>query len=233
MSVTPFDMARSGSMSHCPSEFFDLCIQHDILAFGEFTLKSGRVSPYFFNAGRFCDGLLLGSLASHYATLIHRILSGRVGQHMLYGPAYKGIPLATACAIRLWDQFGLNIPYAFNRKEAKDHAEGGLIVGAKLSGKVIITDDVITAGTSIDESVEVIQSAGAEPVAVVIALDREEITGDLGLSAVQTVASLHGMPVYSIARLSDLVTYLDSQPEMAHLSGLIAQYQERYGVRTD
>ncbi len=209
-------------------EFFEFCIRNDVLAFGEFTLKSGRVSPYFFNAAHFDNGLLLGHLATYYASLIHEVFADRK-PYMLYGPAYKGIPLVSACAIRLADRYDLKVPYAFNRKEAKDHAEGGHLVGARLDGDVIILDDVITAGTSVHESVQTIRSAGAVPTAVVIALDREEIAGDSGLSAVQAVETTHGIPVYPIARLSDLIDYLQSRSTMASLAQSIIEYRVCYG----
>lgn len=217
-------------MSKSPNHFIDLCIRHHILTFGEFTLKSGRVSPYFFNAGQFSDGSLLGRLAGHYAGLVHRIMTDSTGQYMLYGPAYKGIPLAAACAIRLADEYGLEIPYAFNRKEFKDHGEGGHIVGAELRGKVIIIDDVITAGTSVEESVRIIRAAGAEPVAVVIALDREEVAGDTGLSAVQAVEAAHGIPVHPIIRLSDLVEHLAGREELTAHASAVAAYRAQYGI---
>ncbi len=217
-------------MSKNPEHFIDLCIRLHILTFGEFTLKSGRVSPYFFNAGLFSDGSLLGRLASHYAALVHRIMTDSPGQHMLYGPAYKGIPLAAACAIRLADEYGLEIPYAFNRKEPKDHGEGGDIVGAELRGKVIIIDDVITAGTSVKESVRIIRAANAAPVAVVIALDREEVAGNTGLSAVQEVEAAHGIPVHPIIRLTDLVEHLSGREALKTHASAVAAYRAHYGI---
>jgi len=217
-------------MSDSPNHFIDLCIRHHILTFGEFTLKSGRISPYFFNSGLFSDGLLLGRLASHYAGLVRRILADSTGQHMLYGPAYKGIPLAAACAVRLSDEYGLEIPYAFNRKESKDHGEGGDLVGAELRGNVIIIDDVITAGTSVTESIRIIRAAKAVPVAVVISLDREEVAGNTGLSAVQAVEATHGIPVHPIIRLTDLVEHLAAREDLTAHTGAVAAYRARYGI---
>jgi orotate phosphoribosyltransferase len=210
-------------------EFIELCLAHSILSFGEFTLKSGRVSPYFFNAGLFQDGLLLGRLASHYADLLVRVL-GREHRFMLYGPAYKGIPLAAACAIRLADEHDIAIPYAFNRKESKDHGEGGNIVGAALSGEVVIVDDVITAGTSIAESMDIIRAAGARPIGVVIALDREERAGDDHRSAVQAVEDRYGIPVHAIIHLSDLADHLSDHPGMQTHAQAVNAYRARYGV---
>ena len=217
-------------MANKTNQFIDLCIGHHILTFGEFTLKSGRISPYFFNAGLFNDGLLLGRLASCYAGMVHGILADAPGRHMLYGPAYKGIPLAAACAMRLADEYDLEIPYAFNRKEPKDHGEGGAIVGAELRGNVIIIDDVLTAGTSVKESIRIIRAADAVPVAVVVALDREEVAGESGLSAVQAVEAMHGIPVHPIIRLTDLVEHLADRKELATHARAVADYRTRYGI---
>jgi orotate phosphoribosyltransferase len=208
------------------SEFLDLVTQNNILRFGEFTLKSGRVSPYFFNAGSFDRGGLLASLAGFYA----RCISDNIpSDFILYGPAYKGIPLAAATAIKLAEDFLRDIAYAFNRKEKKDHGEGGLIVGAKLEGDVVIIDDVITAGTSIRESVDIIQAQGANPKAVVIAVDRQERAGEGSRSAVQAVEDEYGIPVYSIINLNDIVEYgahSDSVPNPR----AVEAYRARYGV---
>ena len=209
------------------SEFLDLVTQNNILRFGEFTLKSGRVSPYFFNAGNFDRGGLLASLAGFYARCINDNIHS---DFVLYGPAYKGIPLAAATAIKLAENFATDIPYAFNRKEAKDHGEGGLIVGAKLEGEVVIIDDVITAGTSIRESVDIIKEQGARPSAVVIAVDRQERAGESSRSAVQAVEDEYGIPVYSIINLNDIVTYAehsDAVPDRL----VVEAYRERYGVQ--
>ncbi len=209
------------------SEFLDLVTQNNILRFGEFTLKSGRISPYFFNAGNFDRGGLLASLAGFYARCIHDNIGA---DFVLYGPAYKGIPLAAATAIKLAEEFSTDIPYAFNRKEAKDHGEGGLIVGAKLEGEVVIIDDVITAGTSIRESVDIIKAQGARPSAVVIAVDRQERAGDSSRSAVQAVEDEYNIPVYSIVNLDDIVSYAEHSDAVPDRQAVEA-YRERYGVQ--
>lgn len=209
------------------SEFLDLVTQNNILRFGEFTLKSGRVSPYFFNAGSFNRGGLLAELASFYARCIHDNIAS---DFVLYGPAYKGIPLAAATVIKLAEDFGRDLPYAFNRKEAKDHGEGGNIVGAPLKGDVVIIDDVITAGTSIRESVDIIKAQGARPKAVMIAVDRQERAGEGSRSAVQAVEDEYGIPVYSIVNLNDIVEYgahSDTVPDPA----AVEAYRARYGVK--
>lgn len=217
-------------MTPSQQQFIQLCIREKILGFGAFTLKSGRVSPYFFNAGLFNSGQLLAMLADAYADLIVDEITDSADGYMLYGPAYKGIPLAAATAIRLADRHQVNMPYAFNRKEAKDHGEGGTIIGAPLQGKVIIIDDVITAGTSIGESVAIIRAANAQPAAVAIAVDRQETAGDSGLSAVQNVQTEYGLPVHAIIGLDDLIQHLEQQdanPE--HLEGVV-RYRQQYGV---
>lgn len=209
------------------SKFLDLVTQNNILRFGEFTLKSGRVSPYFFNAGSFDRGGLLASLAGYYARCISDNISS---EFVLYGPAYKGIPLAAATAIKLAEDFSRDIAYAFNRKEAKDHGEGGLIVGAKLEGEVVIIDDVITAGTSIRESVDIIKAQGARPKAVVIAVDRQERAGEGSRSAVQAVEDEYGIPVYSIINLNDIVEYSAHSNAVPNPEAVKA-YRARYGVQ--
>lgn len=209
------------------NEFIELCLAAEALRFGSFQLKSGRVSPYFFNAGRFCRGELLGRVAQHYA----RVLVERVGRDfMLFGPAYKGIALAAATAMQLAEHHNLDVGYAFNRKEAKDHGEGGATVGATLRGNVVIIDDVITAGTSIGESVAVIREAGATPHAVVIALDREETAGEDGLSAVQKVQAEYGIAVHAIIGMGDLMEYLAGQAGAESDERLVAmrEYQTRF-----
>lgn len=208
------------------NEFLSYCLEREVLRFGEFTLKSGRVSPYFFNAGLFNRGSDLVRLGRYYAEAI--VASG-LDFDLIFGPAYKGIPLAAAVAIALETGYGRDLPWAFNRKEAKDHGEGGNIVGAPLHGRVLIVDDVITAGTAIRESVDIIQAAGAEPVAVAIALDREE-RGRGERSAIQEVEAEFGLQVIRVARLIDLISMLEAQgsgPE--HLSALKA-YRDEYGV---
>jgi orotate phosphoribosyltransferase len=196
-----------------------------VLRFGEFKLKSGRLSPYFFNAGLFNTGRAIGGLGRYYARAA--TLSG-LEFDMLFGPAYKGIPLVTVTAAALAEHEHRNLPFAFNRKEAKDHGEGGTIVGAPLTGRVLIVDDVITAGTAIRESVEIIRSHGATPAGVLIALDREE-RGQGERSAVQEVQETLGLPVVSVLRLRDLMAHLESSGEQAVLEAVRA-YRDRYGV---
>ena len=206
-------------------EFIRFAIAQKVLTFGEFKTKAGRLSPYFFNAGLFHDGLALKQLAQFYAKAI---LDSGVVFDRLFGPAYKGIPLVAAVAIALADM-GRNVDYSFNRKEEKDHGEGGSVIGAKLAGRVLIVDDVISAGTSVRESVAIISAAGATPCGVAIALDRmERGTGEL--SAVQEVERYHNMPVVSIATLDDLVEYLQSDPGLAGQLGPVNRYRQQYGV---
>ena len=207
------------------SRFLDLALDRQVLRFGQFTLKSGRTSPYFFNAGLFNDGDSLGRLAQFYAKAIE--VDGTAFD-MLFGPAYKGIPLVAAISVAL-AQGGRNFPFAFNRKEAKDHGEGGSIVGAPLSGRVLIVDDVISAGTSVRESVEIIRAAGAEPGGVLIALDRME-KGQGQLSAVQEVRRDYGIPVVAVASLADLMAYLEHSAEFGAYRDAVARYREEYGV---
>jgi orotate phosphoribosyltransferase len=206
-------------------DFIRLCLELGVLRFGEFTLKSGRVSPYFFNAGLFNTGHAIAGLGRHYARAA--ALSG-IGFDMLFGPAYKGIPLVTATAAALAEHEGMNLPFAFNRKEAKDHGEGGSIVGAPLAGRVLIVDDVMTAGTAIRESVGIIRSHGATPAGVLIALDREE-RGQGERSAVQEVQEAYGLPVVSVLRLRDLIEHLESAGDRDFLEAVRA-YRSRYGV---
>lgn len=206
-------------------DFIEFAIHRDVLRFGEFTLKSGRTSPYFFNAGLFNSGNDLLRLSDAYAAALTR--SG-LDYDMIFGPAYKGIPLATATAMSLASK-GDNRPWAFNRKEAKDHGEGGNIVGAPLQGKVLIIDDVITAGTAIRESMAIIEAAGARPAGVLIALDRQE-RGQGDLSAIQEVEQTYDIPVISIIRLEQILEYLQSNPELASHGNAIAAYRDRYGV---
>jgi len=208
------------------SSFIDLCLSLGVLRFGEFKLKSGRVSPYFFNAGLFKTGRSLAELGRHYAQAIQ---NAGIACDVLFGPAYKGIPLVTATSIALADRHGRDVPWAFNRKEAKDHGEGGSIVGTALAGRVLIIDDVITAGTAIREAVDIIRAAGATPVGVVLALDRQE-RGQGERSAVQEVEQTLGLPVTSIARLSDLISYVESQGNAGQLAAL-RSYRAEYGVK--
>ena len=220
------------------AEFIRFALQAGVLRFGEFTTKAGRQSPYFFNAGLFNDGATLGALAEFYArTLLDAEKHGHVTFDMLFGPAYKGITLASATAVAM-ARHGRNVPFAFNRKEAKDHGEGGTLVGAPLTGRVVIIDDVISAGTSVRESVDLIRAHGAEPAAVLIALDRQERGGDAQqvgpTSAVQEVEQKFGLPVFPIVALDDVLAFLDSGSEAA--SALyehrerVAAYRMRYGA---
>lgn len=206
-------------------EFIAFSVKKQVLKFGEFKTKAGRLSPYFFNAGLFNDGESLLKLGEFYAKSIQN--SG-IQFDMLFGPAYKGIPLVAAISIA-FAKNGHNYPYAYNRKEAKDHGEGGTLVGAPLMGNVLIIDDVISAGTSVRESVEIIAKSGAKPCGVAIALDRQE-KGSGQLSAVQEVEMVHNIPICSIANLSDLLKFVHNQTEMAQHLLKIEQYQQDYGV---
>jgi len=196
-------------------QFLDFAIEVGAIRFGEFRLKSGRVSPYFFNAGQFDSGTKLARLGHFYATAI---MESGIACDMLFGPAYKGIPLAVTTAIALAKEHNRDLPYAFNRKEAKQHAEGGLIVGAPLAGRVLIVDDVISAGISVKQAVELITQAGATSAGVAIALDRQERGERAGLSAVKEVETTLGLPVVSIVKLDTLLTYL-AQSEGARAAG--------------
>jgi orotate phosphoribosyltransferase len=207
------------------SSFIGLCLELGVLRFGEFKLKSGRTSPYFFNAGLFNSGRALAELGRHYAAMIQ---DAGVECDVLFGPAYKGIPLVATTAVALADHHGRNLPWAFNRKEAKDHGEGGNIVGAPLRGRVLIIDDVITAGTAIRESVDLIRAAGATPVGVVLALDRQE-RGQTALSAVQEVERGLGLPVKSILKLADLISHLQVTGDAGQLAA-VQRYKNEYGV---
>ena len=223
-------------MNNLRQEFIAFSVETGVLKFGQFTTKAGRLSPYFFNAGLFHDGATLGQLAQFYA---QTLLDSGVEFDMLFGPAYKGIPLATATAVALAGHPAMDgrndVPFAYNRKEAKDHGEGGTLVGAPLKGKVVIIDDVITAGTSVRESVEIIRNAGAEPAAVLIALDRMERAGpDDALSphsAVQDVAKTYGIPVVAIASLSDIMALLEDDASFAENRDAVQAYRTKYGVK--
>jgi len=213
-------------MSNFRLDFIRFAVQQQVLCFGEFKTKAGRLSPYFFNAGLFNDGSSLHKLTQFYA---QAILASGLPFDMLFGPAYKGIPLAAGTAIALAEQ-GHNIPYSYNRKETKDHGEGGTIVGAKPQGRVLIIDDVISAGTSVRESIELIRAAGAEPCGVVIALDRME-RGLSELSAVQEVQQHYNIPVIAIATLDDLLGYLQGEDQMVQNLRATQIYRDQYGVK--
>ncbi len=213
-------------------DFVQFALRSGVLRFGEFKTKAGRMSPYFFNAGLFDDGAKLGMLAQFYA---RRLLASGIEFDMVFGPAYKGIPLGAALAIEL-ARLGRNVPFAYNRKEAKDHGEGGSMVGAPLKGRVLIVDDVMSAGTAVRESIATIRAAGAQAHAVVIALDRQEKATDNGqdsaTSAVQYVRGQLGLQVCSVARLSDLLCFLQDQDDkqLASEHGRVMAYRQRYGV---
>ncbi|MBK6726266.1 MAG: orotate phosphoribosyltransferase [Xanthomonadales bacterium] len=206
-------------------EFLELALRQQVLRFGEFTLKSGRISPYFFNAGLFNDGVALAGLGRAYATAV---TASGIGFDMLFGPAYKGIALATATAIALAEQHERNLPLAFNRKEAKTHGEGGAIIGAPLRGKVLIVDDVITAGTAVREAIELIRQHGAEPAGVLIALDRQE-RGQGQLSAVEEVRKEFGIPVVAIASVGELLQLTEEHSELIQHHAALLDYRSRYG----
>jgi len=206
--------------------FLDFAMAQDALKFGEYTLKSGRVSPYFFNAGAFSTGRALGRIGQFYA---EAILEAELEFDVLFGPAYKGIPLAAATAIALAEKTGLEVPWCFNRKEAKAHGEGGSLVGAPLSGRVMIVDDVITAGTAIRESSKLIDAAGARAVGVAVMMDRQE-RGTGELSAIQEVERDHGLSVISIARLEDVIRYAERTPAIQAYAAAIAAYRKEYGI---
>lgn len=207
-------------------EFIEFALKKNVLKFGEFTLKSGRISPYFFNAGLFDDGLSLANLGRFYA---QTLVDASVDFDILFGPAYKGIPLGAATAVTLSSLHNRDTPFAFNRKEAKDHGEGGTIVGAPLQGKVMIIDDVITAGTAIREVISIIKAAGAEPAGVLIALDRQE-KGKGELSAIQEVERDYGIPVFSIVNLNQVLSYIKDDETLSQYSEAVSSYRAQYGI---
>jgi orotate phosphoribosyltransferase len=213
-------------MQDYKKHFIRLAIQYQVLRFGEFTLKSGRVSPYFFNAGMFNTGHALSELGKSYAAALVEL---KLEYDVLFGPAYKGIPLVSSLAVALSVSHGIDKPYAFNRKEVKDHGEGGSIVGAELKGKMLIVDDVITAGTAIREALDIIKAEGGEASAVLIALDRQE-KGQDGISAIQELQDDYNIEVSSIITLTDLINYLETDEQYEeHLAGMKA-YRDEYGV---
>ena len=212
-------------MQNYQTEFLNFALEKGVLRFGEFTLKSGRISPYFFNAGLFNSGSALARLGRFYA---QAIVDSGIKFDVLYGPAYKGIPLAAVTAAALYDHHQIDIPYAFNRKEAKSHGEGGSIVGHALEGQILIIDDVITAGTAIRESMDIIEAEGAKPAGVVIALDRQE-KGKGDKSAIQEVEQDYGIPVASIAKLANVIGFLEQQGDADHLANIRA-FRDQYGI---
>jgi orotate phosphoribosyltransferase len=208
------------------SEFIELCTQLGVLRFGSFTLKSGRESPYFFNAGLFNTGAAIAAVGRAYA---QALAASDLKFDMLFGPAYKGIPLVTITAAALAERHQRSVPFAFNRKEAKDHGEGGRIVGGPVKGRVLIVDDVITAGTAIRESIDIIRSAGAEPAGVLLALDRQERAAGHDFSAVQEVRSQYQIPVVAVITLADLMQHVSRNGAADELSSM-RLYRERYGL---
>jgi orotate phosphoribosyltransferase len=212
------------------TEFLELSLELGVLRFGEFTLKSGRVSPYFFNAGLFNSGYAVAKLGRCYASAIASL---DLEFDMLFGPAYKGIPLVVLSAAALADHQDQDYPFAFNRKEAKDHGEGGTIIGAPLAGRVLILDDVITAGTAIREVLELVRAAGATPAGVLVALDREEVAPKSRISAVRQLEKELGVPIRSIVTLTDLIDHLEEDKEYAEYLPAVRAYRNRYGIPLD
>jgi orotate phosphoribosyltransferase len=224
--MAAFFSARTINVRDYQREFLDFAIERQVLRFGQFTLKSGRVSPYFFNAGLFNSGKALARLGKYYAAAIE---ASGIQFDTLFGPAYKGIPLASAAAIALAEHHNRDVPYCFNRKEAKDHGEGGSIVGSPLKGRILIVDDVITAGTAIRESMSLIEASGAKAAGVVIALDRQE-RGAGHLSAIQEVEQNYGLKVVSIVGLADVLEYLEGRQDMGAAVQAIRDYRKEYGI---
>ncbi len=214
-------------MQNYQRDFIEFAIKQGVLKFGEFTLKSGRVSPYFFNAGLFNTGKALAEIGRFYAAALE---DAGVDYDVIFGPAYKGIPLATTLSVALFDKYGKDVPYVFNRKEAKAHGEGGTLVGSPLEGRVLIVDDVITAGTAIREVMSIIEAApDAKPAATLIALDRQE-KGKAEASAIQEVERDYGIPVISIVKLEQVLAYVANQPELQQYAASIEAYRKKYGV---
>ncbi|WP_042153311.1 MULTISPECIES: orotate phosphoribosyltransferase [unclassified Pseudoalteromonas] len=213
-------------MKDYQKEFIEFALEKQVLKFGEFTLKSGRTSPYFFNAGLFNTGRDLARLGRFYAAAL---ADAKIPYDVLFGPAYKGIPIATTTAVALADHYDIDMPYCFNRKEKKTHGEGGSLVGSELKGRIMLVDDVITAGTAIRESMEIILANGASLSGVLIALDRQE-KGKAELSAIQEVERDFGTKVISIVKLADLITYLEDKGDMAEHLDTVKAYRDKYGV---
>ncbi len=209
-----------------PSKFVEFALENDALQFGEFTLKSGRISPYFFNAGKFNQGAAFNQLGQFYSEVL---VNSGIQFDMLFGPAYKGIPLATAAAMGLDLHYNRSVGVSFNRKEAKTHGEAGKLIGAPLEGKVVIVDDVITAGTAIRESMALIDEAGATPAAVLVALDRQE-KGPNGNSAIQEVEEAYNIPVLAVAKLENLLEFVRSRPDLSSQLEQLAAYRQTYGI---
>jgi len=220
-------LADRTRMNAYKTEFLELAIELGVLRFGEFTLKSGRVSPYFFNAGLFNTGYAAAKLGRCYASAIAGL---DFKFDMLFGPAYKGIPLVTLAASSLASHLDEDYPFAFNRKEAKDHGEGGAIIGAPLAGRVLILDDVITAGTAVREVLELIKAGGATPAGVLVALDREEVASKAKISAVQQLQNEFQVPIRSIVTLTDLIDHLEEDKEYEQYLPAVRAYRNRYGV---
>ncbi len=227
---TPGATAPSCKVKPYQQQFLDFVIERGALRFGEFTLKSGRISPYFFNAGSFNSGYALQRLGEFYA---HAISDWDQPFDTLFGPAYKGIPLVSATAIALSSVHGLDVPYVFNRKEVKDHGEGGALVGAALRGRVVIVDDVVSAGLSVALSLDLIRQAGAEAVAVFVALDREERAEQGRRRASHAIEKRYGIPVRAIVSLTDLIHYLEDRPEYAKHVDALRVYRRKYGATED
>lgn len=213
-------------MQYNQHQFIELALEYDVLKFGEFKLKSGRVSPYFFNAGLFNTGRALSELGKCYA---QAIVDSGVGYDVLFGPAYKGIPLVAVTAMALSQEHGLDVPYAFNRKEKKDHGEGGMIVGSPLEGRVLVLDDVITAGTAIREAIDIIDEGGASAVGVVIGLDRQE-KGQDDRSAVQALNDDYGLGVISVVNMGNLIQFLEEKGDQAEMLDAMKFYRQQYGI---
>jgi len=221
------ELDRISRMKAYKTQFLDLALELEVLKFGEFELKSGRVSPYFFNAGLFNSGYAAAKLGRCYASAINAM---DFEFDMLFGPAYKGIGLVMLAAAALAEHYDRDYPFAYNRKEAKDHGEGGTSIGAPLAGRVLILDDVITAGTAINEAIGIIEAAGATPAGVLVALDREEIGGRSRLSAVKELEIKLDIPIRSIISLTDLVEHLEGDADYAHYLPSVRSYRNRYGV---
>ena len=227
MTANAKDLGGQMSDAGYREQFIELALACQVLQFGEFELKSGRISPYFFNAGRFSSGAALAQLGECYAAALS---DSSIQPDMLFGPAYKGIPLVATTAVALANRHGIDMPYAFNRKESKTHGEGGNIVGAPLSGRVVVVDDVMTAGTAIRESMAILSDAGATGAGVLIGLDRCE-RGSSELSAVQQVEQDWGLEVISVISLDDIVDWVEGNAQMAAHRDALLRYRERYGVR--